>query len=268
VSCVRGLEPAWPRDSPVRLRVVFSRDEQRTRLPAIPPDVVSRGERRVLMPRDRDAGGTWIAVNDAGVVFALLNLNVGRASAPDEPAVRLAPLHSRGAVIPDLVEARSAAEALERTQALEARGFLPFRVLACDRQGSWMEAICTGTTIHRSLQSLDTPVMRTSSGLGDAIVMGVRRALFDSVVGRTGVLTAAAQDGFHRHRWPGAPELSVLMNRADARTVSITTVEVRDAGVRMLYHELPDLCARADAVYGSRIAVYREERRADAHHVA
>jgi hypothetical protein len=252
----------------VRLRVVFSRDEQRTRLPGIPPEVVVRGDRRVLMPRDGTAGGTWVAANDAGVVFALLNLNAGRARAPGGPATTVAPLRTRGAVITDLVDANTAAEALDRTFAIDPGAFLPFRVLACDRQGSWMETVSTGITIRRSLQPLDAPLMRTSSGLGDEVVIAARRRLFHRTLGRAGVTSAAAQDGFHRHQWAGAGELSVLMSRPDARTVSITTVEVWDTGVRMLYHELPDLRSDAQPVPPPPMGVYGEEPRADAHQVA
>jgi hypothetical protein len=46
---------------------------------------------------------------------------------------------------------------------------------------------------------------------------------------------AVAQDAFHHHQWPGRGELSVLMSRADARTVSITTVEIGERRVWMEY---------------------------------
>jgi hypothetical protein len=38
--------------------------------------------------------------------------------------------------------------------------------------------------------------------------------------------TARAQDAFHAHRWEGRGAESVDMAREDARTVSVTTVEV------------------------------------------
>jgi hypothetical protein len=58
------------------------------------------------------------------------------------------------------------------------------------------------------------------------------------------------------------------MNRPDARTVSITTVEVWDGGVRMLYHELPDLRSGATTVRRPPTFIYGEEPEADAHRVA
>lgn len=87
------------------------------------------------------------------------------------------------------------------------------------------------------LQTADwtAPACFASSGLGDQLVQ-IRLPLFDELVRpaalrndghRDAAGVARLQDVFHRHTWPDRPELSVLMARADARTVSITTVDVR-----------------------------------------
>jgi hypothetical protein len=264
VSCLPDVAPAYGGDSPIQLRVVFSRDELRTRLPAVPPLLVERGARRVLMPRDADAGGTWIAVNDEGVVFALLNLHTddkrGHGTSPGSPRLR-----TRGVVIEALVEAATAIEALERTDALDARAFRPFRVLACDRHGSVAEAVSDGASICRGVRQLDGPLMRTSSSLGDAVVIGPRRALFRTLIGDSTRPTAATQDAFHDHYWPGARELSVRMSRRDARTVSITTVELRDGAVRMLYHELPDVSTDDGVPPSTPVGLHADPTLAEAH---
>jgi uncharacterized protein with NRDE domain len=54
------------------LVVAANRDELRTR-PALPMDVLSDGEPRILGGRDLLAHGTWLAVNEWGVVAALTN---------------------------------------------------------------------------------------------------------------------------------------------------------------------------------------------------
>jgi len=88
-------------------------------------------------------------------------------------------------------------------------------------------------------QPLDRPVMFTSSGLGDARVEGPRRELFHDWFGDDPAQWPAQQDAFHRHRWPDRPELSVCMSREDARSVSLTVVEVTAAGVSLTYHGAP-----------------------------
>ena len=66
-----------------------------------------------------------------------------------------------------------------------------------------------------------TPLLFTSSGLGDHLVEGVRRELFEGFFAGPAEGWRAAQDGFHRHRWEeGRGHLSVNMARPDARTVS------------------------------------------------
>ena len=63
-------------------RLAFNRDEQRTRPAALPPQVRQFGGRTALMPVDPVSDGTWLAVNDAGLVLALHNVNPPGGSAP------------------------------------------------------------------------------------------------------------------------------------------------------------------------------------------
>jgi hypothetical protein len=231
----------------LRLRLVFSRDEQRTRPRALPPELTTCGDREVLMPRDGGAGGTWIAANDAGVVFALLNVNPRSLCAKEQR--RLPPSHpltrdeqpapesyrTRGAIIAQLTDATSAEGAASRARALRLQAYRPFRVLAFDAAGHVGEVVWTGERVRHRLESFSVPLLRTSSGLGDALVAGPRRGLFVRAMRAAAGRPAAAQDAFHRHQWPGRGALSVLMSRADARTVSITTVEVGEDGLRMEY---------------------------------
>ena len=250
VTCVPGVALAGAGSAGVRVRVVFSRDEQHTRAPGRAPAAIIRGARRVILPRDPDAGGTWIAANDAGVVCALLNVHTsprawetcptrgnGAAPADHDPPVHV--FRTRGLVIDDVIEATTAAAAYRRAETLDTRAFRPFRLLVFDPHLLWMEAVWTGERFLRTLRRLGAPVLRTSSGLGDARVIRPRRRLFDAMITGRSTALAGAQDRFHRHQWPGREELSVLMTRADARTVSITTVEVGDQGVRMTYDARP-----------------------------
>ena len=215
---------AWAAD-PLLLRLACNRDEQRTRAEALPPVVQLVEGRRVMMPLDPESGGSWIAVNEQGLVFALLNVNaVGRAAADGL---------SRGGVIPRLVSAASISQALARLLDVEAGRYRPFRLLMLDASQlveCWMEE---GRLRHRRAY-LHGAVMRTSSSLGDAVVEGPRRTLFRRFFRDTSS-PAAAQDAFHDHQWPGREDVSVRMQRDDALTVSRTTVEVSASFATMIY---------------------------------
>ncbi|HEX3981203.1 MAG TPA: NRDE family protein, partial [Acidimicrobiales bacterium] len=63
---------AWRTESASPLLVAANRDERLDR-PAQPFGVLQDSDPRLLGGRDRLAGGTWLAVNDAGVVAGLTN---------------------------------------------------------------------------------------------------------------------------------------------------------------------------------------------------
>jgi hypothetical protein len=175
------------------------------------------------MPRDPESGGTWIAVTEGLLAFAVLNLNVGDGS-PATYGER-----SRGELIPEVLTCRTGDEVVRVLEG-DARAFRPFRLIVV--HGDDVLELRAKTAPRRC--HLTRPLMFTSSGLGDHLVETPRRALFEWMMRRRGD-PVANQDRFHRHRWQSRPHLSVEMERADALTVSRTVVEVGHAGVRMEY---------------------------------
>jgi hypothetical protein len=103
----RGADPSYP------LILAANREEDPQR-PTAPPGLHRAGPRRVLCPLDRRHGGTWLGVNDAGVVAALTNL----------------------AGVPAPAEARS-------------RGEATLRALAADDAASGVEGVRTLLGVER-----------------------------------------------------------------------------------------------------------------------
>lgn len=224
--------------TPAGVRVVHSRDELRSRSPALPPAWRTLGSgRRALWPTDPDAGGTWVAVRDDGLVLALLNRNI-------PPNGRPAPTRSRGGLIPALIDLDDAGAVSQGLAGLDLAGTAPFRLLTAEPGGPVRLATWDGLWLAQA-GVLAPPLCLASSGLGDERVRG-RLPLFERLVASDP--TPGAQDAFHRHRWDDAPELSVLMSRRDARTVSITTIEPEPAGPAMRVEPLPEGAAWCDPV--------------------
>src|SRR5688572_16712076 len=71
---LRGLDATHP------VVVAANRDERRDRK-ASPPGLFVGARRRLLSPRDREAGGTWLAVSEAGTFAGITNV----AGAPPVP---------------------------------------------------------------------------------------------------------------------------------------------------------------------------------------
>jgi len=221
-------------------RLIVNRDEERDRPPARPPawrDVPADPAARAIWPTDPLGGGTWIGASHTGLVLAVLNVNPpGTARMPGVERAQ-----SRGTIIPSLIHAPSAEAAAGRFASMDHTRFPPVRLVAVqanrDPRGVviwecwWDGAALAEPRTHPA------PACFVSSGLGDACVQ-VRLPLFQAMVSTSP--TPDAQDAFHAHHWPDRPELSVLMCRAGARTISRTTVEVRGESVAMDYSEVPE----------------------------
>lgn len=231
-------------------RVMMNRDEERTRAPALPPRRHELGEGvRAMWPVDLGGGGTWIAASETGLVCAILNGN------PAAPQARPVNEVSRGVLIPSLMHHASASAAVAQVRARDLLVHRPFRMVAVDRDGGEREGgavrvtdlVWTGTEAVVSERWCRAACF-TSSGLGDERVAG-RLHLFDAMVGQLALVAGpdsaaldAAQRAFHAHRWPGQDAVSVMMHRADARTMSVASVMVpgADGPVRMDYEAVPD----------------------------
>lgn len=263
VSAGRGTGEADP-ESP-RLVVMFNRDEQRSRSPGLPPTRREIEGVPVVMPIDADGGGTWIAANAHGLVLTILNLNLAReGEAPAGTEVPSGGWRSRGLIIPAIAGAPSveAAAGLLRER-VDHRDYRPFRLAILHADEPAM-LVVRSTTAEMSWASapLDRPLMLTSSGLGDHVVEPPRRALFDGwfaapdadvpQAGKDGSAAGAPlacggrhwmqdrQHALHRHAWPDAGHVSVLMSRRDARTFSWTSVEVGRERTLIRHLDLPD----------------------------
>jgi hypothetical protein len=219
--------------APPRWRVVFSRDERRDRAIALPPEASIRDGVRHVAPIDPLSGGTWIAATSAGLVFALLN-----EAAPGRPVPRRS-CESRGLVIPALAAARSRRAAVEALRALDVRRFPPFRLIVADAKAA-SECVADGRSVTLCGETCAARLMRTSSSVDTARVRAYRGALFARGVPHA---SRAAQDAFHAHRPADAPALGVSMSRADACTVSITTIDVFAGRAHIAYRPMAQSAA-------------------------
>jgi len=117
----------WP------LLLAANRDEMRDR-PWTPPGRHWPDRPNVIAGRDDLAGGSWLGLNDDGVVAAILNRRGTLGPAPG--------LRSRGELVLDALDHADAREAADALTALDARAFRPFNmVIADDRDAFWLRAL-------------------------------------------------------------------------------------------------------------------------------
>jgi hypothetical protein len=207
--------------------LLFNRDERRNRPRGLAPRPAAADGVRYLAPVDALAGGTWIACNERGMLFALLNRT-------DEGALDAPRAVSRGSVIPSLIAASDAKSADEGLAGLDLRECAPFRLIVRDG--------VTGRLATRSwngleIEHLDLDPERgllCSSGLGDARVTAARTPQWERLR-ESGSIAIEALRAFHRSHLPEPSADSVCMHRDDAETVSHVELFVDRASVTMRY---------------------------------
>jgi hypothetical protein len=193
-----------------------------------------RDGRSQAYPVDPVSGGTWIGVNGAGLLLALLN------DYP-QPAPPRAP-HSRGLIIPQALGRPSVDAALRALLALDPADYGPcVLVLAGPDQATF--------SLHSSPQGWQPqdhgrgPALFVSSGHDPAAARAHRQRLFSAALSGG----APALEALHRSHDGGPGPLSVCMHRGASQSVSLTRVQASAGAVRLDYWPWPpcEIGARA-----------------------
>lgn len=208
----------------------FNRDELKSRLPGLPPEELELGAVRYLSPRDADAGGTWLLVNEYGLSVCLINQYPLRRPVPRGPLV------SRGCLVRRMADCRSVDEIKNRLRGQDLFAYRPFQMIAVSPDGA--DAACAWDG-HR-LAETDNPhasMPFTSSSYLTEQTVRHRRERFASIVAERGDMSPADLLAFHREHHVDVGAFSVFMQRDDAETVSLTQVVVRPELITMTYSQ-------------------------------
>jgi|SRR5579871_568424 len=163
ILLLRRMHPDYP------LIVAANRDERRDRPSSGPQQW--EGRPVIWAGRDEVAGGTWLGVNEHGMVAAITNRQGGVAD-PKLP--------SRGTLCLDTLRQQSPASA--RTYVSEAVGraaYNPFNLVCTDRREGWV--MTSGGSVHHLAAG---PHVVTNHGdADDPSLPEVQRALADLTAG-------------------------------------------------------------------------------------
>lgn len=218
----------WRLD-PAGYELFFNRDESHLRKPALPPSVRERDGLRFIAPADGDFGGTWIAVNAAGLSCCLLNA----FAAASGPAGARAGIRSRGEIPLDLVASRDPAAAARVLRELPLDEFRPFVAVVVGAAGEGMVGSWSGLDLDVSMELPgDQPLV--SSSFCTEEVRRNRVAVYRRMR-EAGGDDSAMHLAYHRRHEPEAGPYSPCMHRPDAATVSFSRVEVGSREVRFHY---------------------------------
>lgn len=205
----------------------MNRDEKRSRIVALPPETFRLGPRRAIYPREPD-GGTWLAVNDAGLCLALINWH----RIEREPEGKL---ESRGGIIPHLIAAPDGRLLGRQLRRMSLRQLRPFRLITIDSsrqvvtEWQW-NTIALGSRWHRW-----QPGHWFSSGYDERQAEKKRAEVCAawSLGGRPALLK------LHRSHLPERGPFSICMHRPDAATVSYSEVVATAKRITLRYQPGP-----------------------------
>jgi len=210
--------------------LLFSRDEQRSRLLGVEPQSAHCNGISFLSPWDPQGGGSWIFSNEYGLTACLLNqYDPGGIRQPAAVASR-----SRGRLLLSLVSASDPAgcDVMLSTE-LRSCIYAPCFILVVSPDAGTECWIWGGSSLHRMTAPVRPPIT-TSSWDGERICSR-RREAFRAITAGSPSPTPAQLQKFHEAGGQPASAESVRMSRSDARTVSLTHVVCRDGFVTMHY---------------------------------
>ncbi len=185
--------------------------------------------KKIVFPKDRGAGGTWIAANEEGMALCLLN------GAFERHERKLPYRMSRGIVLLELLEAPDIPYAFSK---YHLEGIEPFTLILAGWNVLW-ELRWDGVLRHPKPLDIRESHIWSSATLYDAEVRNRREQWF-----RTWEQASLHSDlenllTFHLHAGEGDPWNDVVMNRNGlVQTISVTSVVHLGQELEMHYFDL------------------------------
>lgn len=207
--------------------VGMNRDENRARVKALPPSLFSYDGQRALHPFE-PSGGTWIAVNESGLCFALLNWY-------DVTSRRLSAAKSRGTLIPEIIGARAIDDAAERIRNFDLGDVNPFRMIAISaREQTVQEWRWDQNKLEMTEHDWKTQLW-TSSGFDERDAQALRGATFARRRRPRNGSELNWLRQLHCSHHPDCGPYSICMHRAEAATVSYSEISIMESEAAMTY---------------------------------
>lgn len=211
-----------------KIFLTSSRDERRLRKPSSSPQPYNYPNCAILCPRDGQAGGTWISICENGNAAVLLN----GAFIPHEKLG--AYKKSRGLVFLDLMDAHYPLLKFLETSLV---GIEPFTVILWQEHALY-ELRWDGTASkHSTRLPIQHPRIWSSVTLYDKSARQKREAWFEAWLRDYPRPKRHEIEQFHLLGGKADKHNSILLNRGQLSTVSITTLELSEESGRMIYRD-------------------------------
>ncbi len=205
-----------------------NRDEAPNRV-ALAPDFYTIHHSKMLFPKDKKAGGTWIGLSDKNRLICLLN--GGFEPHKRKESYRI----SRGIVLTDLLASEKIDVAIDEYNLI---GVEPFTLVIADWNSTlkFYEFVWDGEVKHFSDLPLE-PRIWSSSPLYTKEMKQERYRWFEELK-KGKKLSAERVLEFHKNTQSNNTEYGVIIDRGFVKTTSVTQVEKKKDVVSMRFENL------------------------------
>ncbi len=194
----------------------MNRDEKRSRVKGLPPAIHESQGRRMLYPSE-PTGGTWIALNDQGVSFALINW-YSIVARVESAAI------SRGTLIPSIGAANSPTMMDKYLSELNLKRVNPFRLVVVfpklQEIAEWQWDLNRLTRKEHRWRAQQW----ISSGFDESQAQKTRGRTFKTALNQKTAGSLHWLRRLHRSHVPHSGPFSICMHRDDSVTVSYTEI--------------------------------------------
>lgn len=184
----------------------------------------------LAFPKDKRAGGTWIAASNHQSVICLLN--GGHQNHIKKSTYR----HSRGIVVTDILQEENLSQAL---QLYNCDGLEPFTLVAVDWRYKlhFYELVWDGSRKHfRSLDTNQQHIWSSSTLYTNEMKQMRRNWLSEYSIDQE--LNAENLLDFHKNAGVGDVNCDLMIMRENLQTRSITQIQLEDDDLQMRYEDL------------------------------
>ena len=211
--------------------ITSNRDEKYTRAKALPPMKYNVNGANLIFPKDANAGGTWIAVNENG--NAAVVLNGGFVNHTSNPPYK----KSRGLVFLDIISSDEPAHCFSEIDLLNIEPF----TLILFQNGTLFECRWDGSKKHHKELYNRFPYIWSSATLYNEAAVQKREEWFASFLSNN--YNPSQEDILHFHQFTGDGDLhnDLKMDRNGIMsTVSVSSIEIENNMATMKYTDLKD----------------------------
>lgn len=206
--------------------VLTSNRDEKIYRPTMEPKMYFENGKKLLYPKDEQAGGTWIIAKEDGTCIVLLNGAFVNHQKKEHY------LKSRGVILKDIINDE---DPIFYFSEINLKEIEPFTLIIF-YNSKLTEVKWDGTKKHIIPKSILEPHFWSSATLYNQNQQQIRNEWFQNFHKEKSTITADNILSFHSHTHTENTEFGLVINREDqTKTVSITQVILKNNRLEMTY---------------------------------